>query len=107
MCMSLCITRTTLFNWNNGINCTQERQEIIIKAKAFIASFMEQAVLRGKINPASGIFLMKNWLNYKDSYSFEEATETKHYNEPTQTAQQIAVKYAHVLNEPEVEKPEL
>ena len=107
LCMSLCITRTTLFNWNNGINCTQERQEIIIKAKAFIASFMEQAVLRGKINPASGIFLMKNWLNYKDSYSFEEATETKHYNEPTQTAQQIAVKYAHVLNEPEVEKPEL
>ena len=77
LCMSLCITRTTLFNWNNGINCTQERQEIIIKAKAFIASFMEQAVLRGKINPASGIFLMKNWLGYKDSYSFEEATETK------------------------------
>ena len=30
LCMSLCITRTTLFNWNNGINCTQERQEIII-----------------------------------------------------------------------------
>lgn len=50
---------------------------------------------------------MKNWLGYKDSYSFEEATENKQYNKPTQTAQQIAVKYAHVLNEPEVEKPEL
>ena len=107
LCMALSITRTTLFNWNNGINCTPERQEIIIKAKAFIASFMEQAILRGKLNPASGIFLMKNWLNYKDSYSFEEATETKTENKPTRTAAEIAARHAYVLNEPEPEKPEL
>lgn len=107
LCMALSITRTTLFNWNNGVNCTPERQEIIIKAKAFIASFMEQAILRGKLNPASGIFLMKNWLSYKDSYSFEEATETKPQNEPHQTAQQIAAKYAYALELPEVEPPVL
>lgn len=105
--MSLCITRTTLFNWNNGINCTPERQEIVVKAKAFIASFMEQAVLRGKINPASGIFLMKNWLGYKDSYSFEEATENKQYNKPTRTAAEIADRYKDALELPEMERPEL
>lgn len=107
LCMSLCITRTTLFNWNNGINCTPERQEIVVKAKAFIASFMEQAVLRGKINPASGIFLMKNWLGYKDSYSFEEATENKQYNKPTRTAAEIADRYKDALELPEMERPEL
>lgn len=105
LCMSLSITRTTLFNWNNGINCTPERQEIIVKAKAFIASFMEQAILRGKLNPASGIFLMKNWLNYKDSYSFEEATETQPQNKPRQTAAEIAAKHKFALEFPEPEKP--
>ncbi len=105
LCMALSITRTTLFNWNNGINCTSERQEIIIKAKAFIASFMEQAILRGKLNPASGIFLMKNWLNYKDSYSFEEATETQAQEKPRQTAAEIAARHRAALELPALEKP--
>ena len=37
-----------------------------------INAFIEQALLSGKINPASGIFLAKNWLGYKDSVSLEE-----------------------------------
>lgn len=105
LCMALSITRTTLFNWNNGINCTPERQEIIIKAKAFIASFMEQAILRGKLNPASGIFLMKNWLNYKDTYSFEEAAETQPQQKPLRTAAEIAERHKAALELPEMEKP--
>ncbi len=67
---------------------------------------MEQAVLRGKINPVCGIFLMKNWLGYKDSYSFEEATETKQYNKPTQTAAEIAERRKAALELPEMERPE-
>ena len=66
---------------------------------------MEQAILRGKLNPASGIFLMKNWLNYKDSYSFEEATETQPQNKPRQTAAEIAAKHKFALEFPEPEKP--
>nr|WP_294660781.1 hypothetical protein [uncultured Blautia sp.] len=59
---------------------------------------MEQAILRGKLNPASGIFLMKNWLNYKDSYSFEEVTETKaDVNKPKETLEQIIAEFGDLL----------
>lgn len=66
LCMALHITRTTLFRWNNGENCSQYKQELIQSARSFIGAFLEQAMLGGKISPPSGIFLMKNWLSYKD-----------------------------------------
>lgn len=72
LCLALSISRTTLFNWNNGIGCSPKCQEYIQSAKAFISAFIEQAVLSGKISPPSGIFLMKNWLNYRDTISLEE-----------------------------------
>ena len=73
LCMSLHISRTTLFNWNNGTNCSRECQELIQSAKSFIGAYIEQAMLGGKISPPSGIFLMKNWLSYKDAISIEES----------------------------------
>ena len=73
LCMALHISRTTLFRWNNGEDCSSYRQELIQSAKAFIGAFLEQAMLGGKISPPSGIFLMKNWLSYKDALSIEEA----------------------------------
>lgn len=77
LCMSLHISRTTLFRWNNGEDCSLYRQELIQSAKSFIGAFLEQAMLGGKISPPSGIFLMKNWLSYKDTISFEDtAPET-------------------------------
>lgn len=73
LCMSLHISRTTLFRWNNGNDCSPYRQELIQSAKSFIGAFLEQAMLGGKISPPSGIFLMKNWLSYKDAISIEES----------------------------------
>lgn len=82
LCMSLHISRTTLFNWCNGTGCSPVCQEYIQSAKAFISAFIEQAVLGGKISPPSGIFIMKNWLNYRDTISLEE-------NIPNKTEQRI------------------
>lgn len=73
LCMALHISRTTLFRWNNGEDCSDYKQELIQSAKSFIGAFLEQAMLGGKISPPSGIFLMKNWLNYKDNFSIEES----------------------------------
>lgn len=72
LCMALHISRTTLLNWSNGDGCSKERQEMIQRAKSFIAAFIEQVVLSGRINPVSGIFIMKCWLGYKDIVSIEE-----------------------------------
>lgn len=82
LCLSLHISRTTLFNWSNGTNCSAKCQEYAQSAKAFIAAFIEQAMLGGKISPPSGIFLMKNWLSYKDAISLEESipnSGTRHF----------------------------
>ena len=65
LCMALHISRTTLFRWNNGEDCSSYRQELIQSAKAFIGAFLEQAMLGGKISPPSGIFLMKNWFRIR------------------------------------------
>lgn len=73
LCLSLHITRTTLFNWANGIGCSDVRKDLILSAKAFIAAYLEQVTLQGKLNPASSCFLFKNWCNYKDTISLEEA----------------------------------
>lgn len=73
LCLALHISRTTLYRWSNGEDCSEYRQEIIQSAKGFIGAFLEQAMLGGKISPPSGIFLMKNWLSYKDAISVEEA----------------------------------
>lgn len=72
LCMALHIGRTTFFNWSKGDGCSRERQEIIQAAKSFISAYIEQVMLGGKISPPSGIFLMKNWLGYKDTVSIEE-----------------------------------
>ena len=41
---------------------------------------------------------MKNWLNYKDSYSFEEVTETKaDVNKPKETLEQIIAEFGDLL----------
>ena len=66
------VYKRQLFNWSRGIGCSQERKEIIEGARSFIGAYIEQAVLSGKISPPSGIFIMKNWLSYKDTISFEE-----------------------------------
>lgn len=92
LCLALHISRTTLFRWAAGIDCSSNRQEIINTAKGFIAAFLEQVMMRGKISPPSGIFLMKNWLNYKDTISFENSVETQPTN-TKRTAEEIATDY--------------
>lgn len=72
LAMSLHISRQTLFNWSNGIKCSEKRAEIIQDAKQVINAFLEQCVMGGKISPPSGIFLLKNYCNYRDTISIED-----------------------------------
>lgn len=42
LCMALHISRTTLFNWNNGTGCSEMCQELIQSAKAFIGALLSK-----------------------------------------------------------------
>lgn len=87
LCLALHISRVTLFNWAKGIGCDEERKEIVESAKAFIAAFLEQTVLAGKISPPSGIFLLKAWLSYSDNISLEFRTPEEPVTRPLTAAE--------------------
>lgn len=66
MCNWLGISRDTLNSWKNGECRTGTHSDIIKKAVNFIEEMWADYMLNGKVNPASGIFLAKNWYGYKD-----------------------------------------
>ena len=66
MCNWLGISRDTLNSWVRGETRTATHSDIIKKAVAFIEEMWADYMQNGKLNPASGIFLAKNWYGYKD-----------------------------------------
>lgn len=77
--LALSVSRTAIWNWEHGIDCSRRRQELIIKAKSFICSYIEQALLSSKIYPGSGIFMLKNWAGYKDNIEVEQVQQRNEF----------------------------
>ena len=74
LCLALKINRSTLLRWSRGEGASDYLRDAVCEAKATIGGFLEQASMRGNVNPATGIFLAKNWLGYKDNLGIEEIT---------------------------------
>lgn len=66
MCNWLGISRQTLNEWTNGVTRSATHGDIIKKAYEFMEEMWMDFMQGGKINPATGIFLAKNWYGYKD-----------------------------------------
>ena len=107
LCTACHISRTTLFRWSSGKNCDKERQEIISMAKSFIDSFLEQVTLSGQVSPPVGIFLLKNWCNYKDTISLEDSTPKAETESVSRTVEEIMASYGDIGIEADREFPEL
>ncbi len=69
--LSLSTSRQNFWAWCNGLYKNAEWQEVCLQAKQVIISFLECASLQGKLNPATSIFLLKNWANYADTVTLE------------------------------------
>ncbi|SEM67547.1 hypothetical protein SAMN04487770_1636 [Butyrivibrio sp. ob235] len=85
--LSLGITRQTFWNWCNNndrrYKYSSEWSQICRQAKQLIVSFIESASLSGKLNPASSIFMLKNWGGYSDQLQIESISsveEEHHYD---------------------------
>lgn len=74
MCLAIGCDRSTFWLWCKGSGCSEEWANSCRAARQATIAFLEQASLTGNLNPASSIFLLKNWASYKDSYSFEDVT---------------------------------
>lgn len=67
------ISRFVLFDWINGRSQGIKNAESLHTLKGaynMINSYYEHLMNNGKINPVSGIFLMKNNLGYKDTTDY-------------------------------------
>lgn len=75
LCNALGISRMTFFNWQSKITRDRkEHHELAVKAKGIIEELYEQYMMNGKINPVSGIFLMKN--NFEGYYDRQDVVLT-------------------------------
>ena len=68
--LALHIDRTTFYRWSLEKG---DRGNVIRNAKSLLGAAIEQWFITGKINPAAGIFLLKNHFGYRDSYDLETA----------------------------------
>lgn len=77
LCLSLSVTRQTLWNWRQGNGCAEEWADSCNRASQLIIAFIEAASLSGHLNPATACFSLKNWANYSDAQAVEIITEPK------------------------------
>ena len=66
MALAIGVTRETLWQWSVGNFRNDTHHNTIKKAVQMLDSQMVDYMQNGKINPVSGIFLMKNNFGYKD-----------------------------------------
>lgn len=66
MALALGTTRMSLWNWENGLQCSPARTAMIQQAKGILAAMDAELVSAGKIPQVTYIFRAKNFYNMKD-----------------------------------------
>lgn len=67
LALALGVDRLSLYNWVRGLNAKpKEVVNVLKKCVQILNANMEDWMQNGKINPVSGIFLMKNSFGYRD-----------------------------------------
>ena len=66
MALALGTTRMSLWNWENGIQCSPRRQHMIKQAKEMLAAMDADLVSNNKIPQVTYIFRAKNFFGMKD-----------------------------------------
>ena len=90
MCNWLGIDRTTLNTWKNGAVRSGTHFDMIKKVFTMLEEISIDYFQGGKVNPAAGIFLLKNHFGYRDVTDLEI---TPKQSITDQDAVQIAQKY--------------
>lgn len=89
LALAVGVRRETIWKWSHEPG---PRGDAARHAYALLAALMEEWTLSGRLNPVSGIFLMKNNFGYHDSQQLE-LSRADMQQMPTETAAQIAERY--------------
>ena len=61
------VSRDTLNSWKRGEYRKDTHSDIVQKAVSALEEMWADYMMNGKVNPASGIFISKNWFGYADT----------------------------------------
>ena len=64
-------SRDTVHAWKVGSPNRKEHQIIILQAYRMIEEIMIDMLIAGKIPAATGIFMLKNWYDYRDRFDMD------------------------------------
>lgn len=97
MAMALGVDRRRLWEWVNGAggNKPKEVTDTIKRAYQILNFMIEEYMQNGKINPVSGIFLMKNNFGYRDQTEVVVTPNQVNADVPTQA--EIEARYRDAL----------
>ena len=93
MCNWLGIDRTTMNTWKNGEYRAATHSNMIKKVFAMLEEISVDYFQGGKVNPAAGIFLLKNHFGYRD---VTDLTIEPRQGITDQDAETVAAKYAEL-----------
>lgn len=103
MALAFGVSRKTLWAWENGVdsNKPQAVRNVLKKGRQINEILLSQMMLNGKINPVTGIFLLKN------SHEFRDQTDVVITpNNPLDAGSADDIKNKYVQALPEAEKTE-
>lgn len=95
------VHKTTLDNWKRGDLRSDTHAPIIQRAYALLEEMSVDYFQNGKVNPAAGIFLLKNMFQYKDVQDVV-VTPNNPIGDATQQ-KQLEDKYLDIVDAPEEE----
>lgn len=96
LCAALGISRTTWYYWGTGEN--RDYQDLVERTRAVLESVTEQYMLQGKINPVTGIFLLKNHFGYTDKNEVVLTPNNNPLGEPLSEEKMEALKQKYLDN---------
>lgn len=97
LALYLGVDRKTLYNWVSGSTRSNSRLLLIKKAYEIVENMMESYMTNGKINPVSGIFLMKNHFGYQDKQDIA-VTPINPLGDESGTPEQLQEKYLDIVD---------
>lgn len=65
--LALGVARETLWTWETGKYRASGHSNAVKKIRFAVEETMARMLSESKMNPAAGIFLLKNWYGYKDN----------------------------------------
>lgn len=84
------VSRDTLQSWKRGETRKATHSSIVQKAMVILEEMWTDFMQNGKVNPAAGIFLAKNWYGYKD---VQDVVVTPQSPYESGSAEEVAQRY--------------